>query len=174
MDKYKIIIKFLLVHHVGELDFRKLCIMLFFIDKDYYAKHEKTLTSDSYIKASYGPEPKQINKVLNELKNEGCIRVTNYKKSGEIVKKTLKFIKICDDDSLNNYLKSNKLDELEYIINILYEYNQWSVKRLITLSCNSHVYHGLNKGNDIPGSILPSYFYSKITDVNLDMRQFKY
>lgn len=62
-------------HHVGETVLYKL---LYFIDFDYYEKHEEQLIGATYIANRFGPTPVEFRKVVEKMEQDGdLVRVKN-------------------------------------------------------------------------------------------------
>lgn len=58
--------------NVGETVLYKL---LYFIDFDYYEKYEEQLIGATYIKNTYGPTPKEFDKIVKEMEGKDLFRV---------------------------------------------------------------------------------------------------
>jgi len=55
-----------------------LCKLLYFIDFDYYEKYEEQLIGATYIKNRYGPTPKELIKIIDEMQaKKEIIKVEN-------------------------------------------------------------------------------------------------
>jgi len=62
--------------HIGETVIYKL---LYFIDFDYYEKHEEQLIGASYLKNHYGPTPIEFQKIVDKMMNDQDIEKVNSK-----------------------------------------------------------------------------------------------
>ena len=62
--------------NVGETVIYKL---LYFIDFDFYEKHEAQLIGATYIKNNFGPTPIEFKKVVEEMQSDGEIEVVKSK-----------------------------------------------------------------------------------------------
>ena len=153
IEKYKMMIKYIAYHYtsIGKTQLNKI---LFFIDRDYYTKHKETMTSDSYVKNRYGPTPKNITDILDQLRSDGYITFLE-KQFGEKTKEVLTLTKNYDDADLDKNLKST---EIEIIDNYCETYEDISSSELTKKTHKTSIFHALEHQQDIPNFILPYYF----------------
>jgi len=100
--------------------------ILYFLDFDYYEKHEKQLMGLTYIKNTYGPTPKYFNKYVKELNEKGIIEIVKSKYFG---KDQTKYLPI-------KTLKKDKLTAIEiaFIDSTLEELQNKTAKELCDFS----------------------------------------
>ena len=110
--KYKMIIRYLTRRYIGQIGKTQLYKILFFVDMDHSKTHKKTLTGDTYIKNTYGPTPKAVETVLNELKEDGYITVMKQDTPDGREKHLILNIKEYTDDELNNALSAAELESI--------------------------------------------------------------
>ncbi len=156
--KYKMIIKYIAYHYhdIGKTQLNKI---LFFIDREYYIKTQETMTGDTYIKNFYGPTPKCIMKILDNLKSEGYITFIE-KRYGEKKKEVLTLTKNYEDSELDDNLKGT---EIEIIDNYCETYEEMPSSELTRKTHETSIFHALNYQEDIPNFILPYYFDKHIS-----------
>ena len=80
LDKFKEVLLYVLNEigakpNIGESVLQKL---LYFIDFDYYEKHEEQLIGATYIKNRFGPTPAEFNKVIEKMtRDKDIVKVKN-------------------------------------------------------------------------------------------------
>ena len=80
LDKFKEVLLYILGKvgskpNIGETVIYKL---LYFIDFDYYEKHEEQLIGATYIKNTHGPTPREFHKIVNKMiEKKEIIKVTD-------------------------------------------------------------------------------------------------
>lgn len=81
LDKEKYKAAFLyLVSSMGKIEGKKKAYkLLYFLDFDFFEAHEKPFTGDIYKAYPMGPMPVYLNAIIEELQNEGAIKVKKIK-----------------------------------------------------------------------------------------------
>lgn len=77
-EKYKNVILFL-SKNVGQgvvWGRKKMYKLLYFLDFDFFEKHEKPITGDIYHKLQMGPAPSYFDAMTEELVSEGLLQIT--------------------------------------------------------------------------------------------------
>jgi hypothetical protein len=78
-DKFKALVHYV-IWKAGDRDgfgATKLYKVLWFSDARAFMLHREPITGEVYIREKYGPLPKHAMGIINELQNEGAIRVWN-------------------------------------------------------------------------------------------------
>ena len=147
IEKYKMVVRYIIfiAPDIGKTQLNKL---LFFVDKYFFSKYRKTLTTDSYIINRYGPTPKSVGKILSILKSSGEIDI---RKDFEKYSFTLKNDVYNED--LNKILTASELGVIHHVYS---EHKNLNASTLSNLTHNS-IYHSLNVGDELPNFILPYY-----------------
>ncbi len=160
-SKYKMIIRYIAKRYIGKVGKTQLYKILFFIDKEYSKKHKKTLTGDVYVKNNYGPTPKMIQTILDELIQEDFIIITKERTPEGHEKHLIVSSKEYTDETLNNSLTAADLEMIR-------DSSDFCIKqRARDLSEKTHqssVFDSLNMDEEIPNYILPNYFDSTVTE----------
>ena len=159
--KYKMIIRYLTRRYIGQIGKTQLYKILFFVDMDHSKTHKKTLTGDTYIKNTYGPTPKAVETVLNELKEDGYITVMKQDTPDGREKHLILNIKEYTDDELNNALSAAELESIVRRGNYCMGKNS---EELSDITHQSSVFDSLDFQEEIPNYILPYYFDEPITE----------
>ena len=53
----------------------QVCKLLYFSDFNYYEKYETAITNETYIKYERGPYPHHIDEVIDEMLDEGLLKI---------------------------------------------------------------------------------------------------
>lgn len=78
--KYKEIILYLANKvNNGTLGKVKLMKLLYYLDFDFFEKHGKSVTGDRYIRMPLGPVPEKAEEILEEMKEEGMVKIVKEK-----------------------------------------------------------------------------------------------
>lgn len=111
--------------NVGETVLYKL---LYFIDFDYYEKHEEQLMGLTYIKNTHGPTPREFKIVVDELVAAGQV---DKVKAKHFTFNQKKYLPVVQPD-----LSQLSGAELAMIDSVLYRYSDLSASQLSELSHN--------------------------------------
>lgn len=60
---------------------KKLFKLLYFVDFDYYERHQKSITGENYIVLQYGPVPEKGQAVLNAMEGQNLIESIKAKRA---------------------------------------------------------------------------------------------
>ncbi len=160
-EKYKCIIMYIasLKGNIGKTQLSKI---LFFIDIEYYKEHKKTMTSDIYIKNNYGPTPKNVKTILEEMQNERSITFIETKSSNNPsnIKEVLTMTSNLSEAYQDLHLKISEAD----LIKRFYKYCEKKSSDELKNETHTSVYHSLDMHVDIPNFMLPYYFNEEFTE----------
>ncbi|MCX6823549.1 MAG: DUF4065 domain-containing protein [candidate division SR1 bacterium] len=144
--------------------------LLYFIDFDYYEWTGSMITDEEYVKLPYGPVPKCMKEVIEDMQNKGQIKVASRQYFGRIQKtiiplvdSDIDFLDTIDADNHKidkNYTPYEDLPHPKKIIKeTLDKYGSWSADSLSNWSHNDVPYQSTKKiGETIsPGLV----FYRK-------------
>lgn len=128
LEKFKQVFLYLLQRvgakpNVGQSVLYKL---LYFIDFDYYEKHEKQLMGLTYIKNTFGPTPREFKKVVDAMISEGLVDEVITKHFQHTEKKYLPVVE--------PNLSRLSGDEMSMINSVLDRYSSKSASQLSQLS----------------------------------------
>lgn len=87
-----------------DIGLKKLAKLLYFADFNFYKKHYKSITNESYGRLEFGPFPRELYGSIEFLKNKGLISIKEVKYSDTV---------IGNDLSLRKKFKSKYLSEEE-------------------------------------------------------------
>ncbi len=62
----------------------KLMKLLYYLDFDFFEKYGKPVTNDSYVRLPLGPVPRSADKIIDEMKSKGLIKVCRQKISEDM------------------------------------------------------------------------------------------
>lgn len=75
--KYKsVILYFANIIRNGTLGKVKLMKLMYFLDFDFFEKYGKSVTGDRYVRMPLGPVPENAEKIINEMREEGLVKIT--------------------------------------------------------------------------------------------------
>ena len=115
--------------------------LLYFIDFDFYEKHEKQLMGLTYIKNTHGPTPREFISVIEEMKEKGELVEV---KSRYFAHEQKKFLPNSEPDlSLLNG------EELEVIKNVLQRYSDKSASTLSDMTHRDTPWQATSEGENI-------------------------
>lgn len=100
--------------------------LLYFIDFDYYEKHEYQLMGLTYIKNTFGPTPREFKTVVNEMITEGQI---DSVKAKHFALEQQKYLPVIEAD-----LSSFTAPEIAMVDSVLKRYSDFSAAKLSELS----------------------------------------
>ncbi len=115
--------------------------LLYFIDFDFYEKHEEQLMGLTYIKNTHGPTPREFVSVVNEMKEKGELVEVRSKYFAHEQKKFLPS-KEPDLSLLNG-------EELEVIRDVLRRYSDKSASTLSEMTHRDTPWKATADGEDI-------------------------
>lgn len=113
LEKFKEVLLYILTKvgsrpNIGETVLYKL---LYFIDFDFYEKHEEQLIGATYIKNNYGPTPAEFVKIVKQMEGKEVVKV-----KGEYFKyPQTKYIPIKEPDLTK--LKAHEIDIIDDVLN---------------------------------------------------------
>jgi len=81
LDKFKQVLLYMLERCAGKPNIGETVLykLLYFVDFNYYETYEEQLTGAKYIKNKYGPTPVEFVKIIDQMKNDGEIKVIKDK-----------------------------------------------------------------------------------------------
>ncbi|MDB9741391.1 Panacea domain-containing protein [Akkermansiaceae bacterium] len=128
IEKFKQVLLYLLQKvgarpNVGQTVLYKL---LYFIDFDYYEKHEEQLMGLTYIKNTYGPTPREFKAVVDEMISEGSI---DEVKAKHFALQQRKYLPVVSPD-----LSKLSGQELAMIDSVIHRYGDCSATQISELS----------------------------------------
>ena len=152
--KYKAIIKYIAheYHAIGKTQLYKI---LFFLDRESYKVHKETFTGDTYIKGQYGPTPKKIPRMLDELVRAGSIIFVN-KRIFSYEKQVLTLLENYSEALSNEFNEYIRASDVSHIKAIVAKYKSYTSRDFMTETHNS-IYHALAMHAEIPNFILEFY-----------------
>jgi transcriptional regulator with XRE-family HTH domain len=120
VEKFKNVLLYILERcagkpNVGETVLYKL---LYFSDFNYYELYEEQMTGANYRKLSYGPVPRRMDAILNQMIEEGQLQRIKTEYHGY---PQTRYIPLTKSD-----LTQLKASEVEVIDNVLYQMSDWS------------------------------------------------
>jgi len=125
-DKLKEVIKYVIKLQGGKIYTKlRLVKLLYILDREYFKKYGKNLTGVNYKNYFYGPFSIQITNALEELENEGCVKI---EKKHDILENKEYYIIILNSHNFN-------LTERERLVieNILTPYFQKSLGEILDI-----------------------------------------
>lgn len=115
--------------------------LLYFIDFDYYEKHEEQLMGLTYIKNTHGPTPREFYSVVNEMKEKGELVEV---KSRYFTHEQKKFLPNTEPD-----LSTLNGEELEVIKDVLRRYSDKSATMLSEMTHRDTPWKATGEGENI-------------------------
>lgn len=128
LEKFKQVLLYILNKvgakpNVGQTVLYKL---LYFIDFDYYEKHEEQLMGLTYIKNTYGPTPREFKTVIDEMISQGVI---DSVKAKHFAHEQQKFLPVIEPD-----ISTFTAQEIAMVDSVLKRYSDFSASKLSELS----------------------------------------
>lgn len=123
---------------------KKMYKLLYFLDFDFFEKHEKPITGDIYHKLQMGPAPSYFDPLADELKKEGLLDITK-RKTGLGYKDTFVYKALSEPDmSIFNE------EEIKMLKRIVKKYGDKTGAELEALTHKEAPYLAVEEGEEIP------------------------
>ena len=76
-EKFKTVLSYVINRCENKANVEKefICKLLYFSDFNYYEKYETSITHETYIKYERGPYPQHIDEVIDEMLDEGLLKI---------------------------------------------------------------------------------------------------
>ena len=143
LEKFKQVLLYVLGKTAGKpnIGMTALYKLLYFIDFDYYEKHEEQLMGLSYIKNHYGPTPREFVKVVEQMKKDEDIEEV---KSTYFTYEQKKFLPRKEPN-----LEMLNAQEVSMVDNVLARYGDMTAAQLTLLSHEDTPWIAAGEGEDI-------------------------
>lgn len=123
---------------------KKMYKLLYFLDFDFFEKHERSITGDVYHNLQMGPAPTYFDAMVDELVKNGLLKVGRGK-SGPGYNDAYIYIALKDpDESVFDE------EELEMLKRIVRKYGDKTGTQLETLTHKEAPYLAVDKGQEMP------------------------
>lgn len=123
---------------------KKMYKLLYFLDFDFFEKHERPLTGDVYHKLQMGPAPTYFDAMVDELVKKGFLRVSRGK-SGPGYQDAYVYTALKEPDE-NVFDK----EELEMLKRIVGKYGDKTGVQLEALAQKEAPYLAVDEGEEMP------------------------
>lgn len=123
---------------------KKMYKLLYFLDFDFFEKHEKPITGDIYHKLQMGPAPSYFDVLADDLKKEGLLSVTK-RKTGLGYKDTIVYKALGKPD-----MSVFSEEETEMLKSITKRYGDKTGAELENLTHKEAPYLAVEEGEEIP------------------------